>query len=802
MEDLCIDGYATLAPCFGPHMMVMHLTGKDEAGWEAFVRNKGGPESIVSAWLKAYGLRRFCEGYVSPTMTKKAKASEEALGGSLFFPLRGSFFSRSSHASPDGSVRGDDSSSSHSSPRTVVDLLTKVLGRRSPEVSNVSLNSMEDVARYLNGAHEKLRPHDNGARAASDLLKVDVPLNIHGTPDFLRLPLPATFACQKRANTVLNLLRGKHVLAAAVSGAGKTRLAFDLAQRQYALYFDMNGGHGKVKQMDVKDFFERCATTAAHGSHLERERVLTVFDRVIASLILSRWAVLAVALHRGNDNLKPAQWLWMQTDDANLFDASFVSCLRLSDEGRKELLHVIRPVVTPIVLLDEAQELLIHDECFRSRRGSGEKRPLGYRVLQWLEEHDLKSFVSGTNMRLQNFSLLRSAVGQAADNDGSEMWYDFDFLGLTDDDDGGALTEYCCHVLQITQEDVALIMSSLQGRPRFAAAAIFQAIMAQAKTLEDLARCVNEYVKTQISSTTSTTVRGTWERLHGGKDKVTLDGEPVFLWTLARNMLLQSIYERGVIFRTNLERELVSRGITMLDTQGENEFMAEPLVLSAGLSFFLSANVDIARPLVERFHDLSFTDPQHRGKLLELLAAARLYEKPNRLQSLPGWPESLELPSHPPRGVLVNVSLTDERVGLKNLDEKPVPYQEEYWITLPEVHAGPDLVMPRLVISFKFTSHAVVSAEESRKSIKTITPTLFYTKAGGELYASGVWCKKHNAVVEQAKLWKGGIARVRVELPAAAPSMTPEHVVASDGKDTLVYLHSGNAKVLLGENLL
>ena len=151
---------------------------------------------------------------------------------------------------------------------------------------------------------------------------------------------------------------------------------------------------------------------------------------------------------------------------------------------------------------------------------------------------------------------------------------------------------------------------------------------------------------------------------------------------------------------------------------------------------------------------------------------------------------------------VVNVSLTDERVGFKHLDEKPGQNQD-YWISLPEVHAGPDLVMPRLVVSFKSTMRGdAISASESRKSIKTTTPDLFYTKDGGKLYDGGVWRAKHDDGVQQARAWPGGIVRVRVELPAAAQSERPKEVIAADGKDTLVYLHSGNASVLLGEGLL
>ena len=60
---------------------------------------------------------------------------------------------------------------------------------------------------------------------------------------------------------------------------------------------------------------------------------------------------------------------------------------------------------------------------------------------------------------------------------------------------------------------------------------------------------------------------------------------------------------------------------------------------------------------------------------------------------------------------------------------------------------------------------------------------------------------KHDIVVSQASAWPRGIARVRVELPAAAQSERPLEVIAADGKDTLVYLDSGNASVLLGEGL-
>jgi hypothetical protein len=41
---------------------------------------------------------------------------------------------------------------------------------------------------------------------------------------------------------------------------------------------------------------------------------------------------------------------------------------------------------------------------------------------------------------------------------------------------------------------------------------------------------------------------------------------------------------------------------------------------------------------------------------------------------------------------------------------------------------------------------------------------------------------RHDLVVVQAKRWKGGIVRVRVELPAAAMTERPQQDVTSVGK--------------------
>jgi hypothetical protein len=79
LVELCDEEYAergeferSLAECF-KGMSVKHLKGKDEAGWEAFVKGEGGPHGLVSGWLEENQLWRFLRGYLSPTITKKAK---------------------------------------------------------------------------------------------------------------------------------------------------------------------------------------------------------------------------------------------------------------------------------------------------------------------------------------------------------------------------------------------------------------------------------------------------------------------------------------------------------------------------------------------------------------------------------------------------------------------------------------------------------------------------------------------------------------------------------------------------------
>src|SRR5690606_30495917 len=107
----------------------------------------------------------------------------------------------------------------------------ELLSVRRMDLPDVS--SLVGLLDFFDGCFPNLELSNNGVLSAAthSLLKVDIPLNTKQEPDMLRVVLPDGFPCQERTRNVLQkLCRGIHIFAAAVSGAGKTKLAFDVAQ--------------------------------------------------------------------------------------------------------------------------------------------------------------------------------------------------------------------------------------------------------------------------------------------------------------------------------------------------------------------------------------------------------------------------------------------------------------------------------------------------------------------------------------------------------------------------------------------
>ena len=88
--ELCDEEYRGLAKCFtlpdGVSMLVKHLKGYTEETLKNEVERQGGPRMLVPGWLEEKGLRRFLDGYVSPTITKKAKAGDGSSNSSSASP--------------------------------------------------------------------------------------------------------------------------------------------------------------------------------------------------------------------------------------------------------------------------------------------------------------------------------------------------------------------------------------------------------------------------------------------------------------------------------------------------------------------------------------------------------------------------------------------------------------------------------------------------------------------------------------------------------------------------------------------
>lgn len=596
----------------------------------------------------------------------------------------------------------------------------------------------------------------------------------------LRVVLPDGFPCLERTQSVLEQLRsGTHIFAAAVSGAGKTKLAFDVAQHHFAFYFDMNGGHGKVAQMDVMAFMEHCSRLDAR-----RDRPVQFtrdeFLHLIGSLFLARWIALAVANKRF-PGLTPAQWLWMQTDFADLSQACYLKCVALPTGAMSTLLDFLKEGASPLVLIDEAQKLLAYDHWFRSSREPEQKRPLGYAMVEWLAQRRLACLCSGTNLRLKDFHAIRSASGG---DDDWKMQYDFDFL------DRKAVWQLMDHFLDLSCVDgLDNVLALLQGRPRFAAAAI-KACLGGGNPVQSILAYTQRMM---VESEGEASIRANWKCLYEDGAIALLHGAGAqTVWSIAFNMLTRSLFvpsdgeDEGarVTFPLDEHKEVVSRGVSMIKRiEGKaHEFMAEPLVLSAGVSFCMEhPGLDIAADLLAKLNDVTTSDPQHRGKLLEFLVAARVYESPARFMKVQGWPATVQLPKHRPFGVLVGVPLTDPRLNFGAFDQCP-PRSAIYWLALPENQAGPDLVAPRMLFSMKTTSNDHVSSEESKKSIKTTTPSKLYTGSGGAALQGQAWTQKLKETQKAIENWKAPIVRVRVELPACSPGTEPAEKISSNGK--------------------
>ncbi len=86
LAELCTEDYAQLVTYFGD-LRARNLKGKTEKGWEEFVRDKKGPDGLVSGWFKEHDLRPFLDVNVDSQNTPKKAKGEEGESGVSSSPV-------------------------------------------------------------------------------------------------------------------------------------------------------------------------------------------------------------------------------------------------------------------------------------------------------------------------------------------------------------------------------------------------------------------------------------------------------------------------------------------------------------------------------------------------------------------------------------------------------------------------------------------------------------------------------------------------------------------------------------------
>lgn len=176
-------------------------------------------------------------------------------------------------------------------------------------------DNLDEVIAYFS---PKLRKEkvEKALNSLASITKEDCPLLkdgitvpcLNNEPSLLLAEFPPDSPSSKRAATVSDILQKSSVLFSAVSGAGKTRLAFDVAKINFCLYFDMNGGSAKVRQPDSTGFLNRCSQIAAKFRKAEPEDpyVMKCFEHAIAALFVGRLISFILVRHWYPD-LSPQQ---------------------------------------------------------------------------------------------------------------------------------------------------------------------------------------------------------------------------------------------------------------------------------------------------------------------------------------------------------------------------------------------------------------------------------------------------------------------------------------------------------------
>jgi hypothetical protein len=547
----------------------------------------------------------------------------------------------------------------------------------------------------------------------------------------------------------------------------------------------MNGTIAKVEQPDVKEFLKECTST----QDIDR---LKHFIRV---LILSRWCWFALVEKQHGLQMAQRAQFCLESLDTSLF-----SRLLLASPDSLRLIEATLATDFPLfgVGIDEANALLERNKVFPSSDGS-KKRCLGAGIVEVAGSMNLRIVLSGTALRLDNFSSFASNTGAQAGNSARSYspFFMYDFLGA----DCAGEQQPLAQVVEGAEKHVHFvpngvstfmnmfidwdsvnpslkgdIVSTLQGRPRFVASFVAELLMHTDSTLLDTAlrSCLDDYHTRMVSRDERYSLYREWSELI---NSVAVCSSPTRLWRdIGMDLLQHALYSEGdenTLTFPELEfAELMTRGICMMvkspSSDGFASRLVEPMVIEAGLTFG-AASGTMMECLVSRLvnRDPAIT-AQMRGKLLETIVAFWLYSLrdtpcsnvfPNRTDSFPKF-----------RGIRVDRAISDDCKD---------------WVLMPENIAGPDIIALPAYCSVKWSDSGQISSDETNKSIRTSDPEQCYFAKDAEPKAGTQSAAKREAALPLLRTLSGGLCRVRIELPQPAP-MSKGGTKGGDWEDGLL----------------
>ena len=637
------------------------------------------------------------------------------------------------------------------------------------------MNTIEDCITIFRDSFKVLNPDENSpAPCTSEILLTGVKLSLdaRGCVDFLFADFKEE-SLEERCKRVQNFWRAKkQVFSAAVSGAGKTRLCFDLAAKEFCVYFDFNGGVGKVRQEDVNAFWTNCSQVSSTD--------YTLFVPYLESLILSRMILFLMLRRQTKLTFTKRSFLRFQTKS---FSSSlYLRCVLMTTSLRTACFEVVKSHLAQqgIVLrfiVDEAQNLLKYPFFPSTEEPPTMCRPIGAGLLKICANAGYFCFVAGTSLRLGDFRYFVSNIGGEPS---TAFLYDYDFFTPE------RVLKFLGQFLNLDGLDESVkrrCAEFLQGRPRFSASLANSLLTTPLQSGTLTRHCEGLFAqfrnKMVLDTDDDSSLAHSWKRLYEEQTAVEIPGiGPRTVWSISLNLLVNSLIQSKPGERYNYRftnaamEEIVSCGVAMFTPKGKSQGIWEPLALSAGLTVCRN-QMTLGTVFQEKFFEA--VSPQIAGTTFDYLIALNLFDKLRQrsLGNLLGFPGLDKIgPYTELEGILTRVSL---RTFLAETEIT------EKYVLLPKPAAGPDVVVRNIFVSNKLTFQDTVASQECQKALRTTTPKFFYSrvkKVCREGSPSKVVCgTQMDALLAEQKV-PCPIVRVRIELPAASRDYTPASLVS------------------------